>query len=91
MSDKGNEIRVAGIIISILLFFILLYAVSSVPFPHSTYSSREGLPIKPGEDLGSEMSLFLWNYRGLDILIASILLLTTAISCLALLREEKPI
>jgi hypothetical protein len=53
------------------------------------FRSRELLPIKPGEELGAGMSLFLWNFRSMDILFASILLLTTAVSCLALLREEK--
>jgi hypothetical protein len=35
------------------------------------------------------MSGFLWNFRGLDLLMQTLILFATAISCLALLREEK--
>jgi hypothetical protein len=89
MSDGRNSVKVAGVFVSAVLFFTLLYVASTVPFPHSVFRSRELLPIKPGEELGAGMSLFLWNFRSMDILFASILLITTAVSCLALLREEK--
>jgi hypothetical protein len=89
MSENSNGVKVVGIIVCSLLFLTFLYLISTVPFPHSVFRSREVLPIRPGEELGAGMSLFLWNFRGLDMLVASVFLVTTSLSCLALLREEK--
>lgn len=81
--------KVAGVIVAGLLFLTLLYVVSSNPFPHAQYLSRELLSTRQAEDLGGEMSGFLWDFRGLDLMMQSLILFATAISCLALLREEK--
>ena len=89
MSENGGSVKVAGIAITALLFLSFLYVVSSTPFPHATYRSRELLPIQPSDALGGEMSNFLWNFRGLDLMMQTLVLFATAISCLALLREEK--
>ncbi len=90
MSEKSNSTKIIGVIVCVLFFLTFLYIISTTPFPHSIFRSREVLPIRPNEELGAGMSLFLWNFRGIDMLIASILLITTAISCITLLREEKP-
>ena len=90
MSENGNgAVKIAGIAVSALLFLSLLYVVSSTPFPHAKYRSRELLSTEPTDALGGEMSNFLWNFRGLDLMIQTLILFATAISCLALLREEK--
>jgi multisubunit Na+/H+ antiporter MnhB subunit len=89
MSENGNGVKVVGVMVCGLLFLTFLYVISTVPFPHSVFRSREVLPIRPSDELGAGMSLFLWNFRGIDMLIASILLITTAMSCITLLREEK--
>ena len=90
MSQNSNgAVKIAGIAVSTLLFLSLLYVVSSTPFPHAKYRSRELLPIEPTDALGGEMSNFLWNFRGLDLMMQTLILFATAISCLALLREEK--
>jgi multisubunit Na+/H+ antiporter MnhB subunit len=90
MSQKSNgAVKIAGIAVSTLLFLSLLYVVSSTPFPHAKYRSRELLPTEPADALGGEMSNFLWNFRGLDLMMQTLILFATAISCLALLREEK--
>ena len=89
MSENGGAVKVAGITITVLLFLSFLYLVSSTPFPHASYRSRELLPTETADALGAEMSGFLWNFRGLDMVIQTLILFATAISCLALLREEK--
>jgi len=89
MSEGNGSVKVAGLFIAGLLFLSLLYVVASNPFPHAQYLSRELLSIRQPDELGGEMSNFLWNFRGLDLMIQSIILFATAISCLALLREEK--
>ncbi|MDP2900365.1 MAG: hypothetical protein Q8O47_05300 [Candidatus Bathyarchaeota archaeon] len=89
MSENNGAVKVASLFVTGLLFLSLLYVVSTTPFPHAFYRSRELLPIEPADTLGGEMSNFLWNFRGLDLIMQTLILFATAISCLALLREEK--
>ncbi|MCX6648447.1 MAG: hypothetical protein NTV61_03560 [Candidatus Bathyarchaeota archaeon] len=89
MSENNGAIKVAGLIVSGLLFLSLLYVVSTTPFPHASFLSRELLSTQQADQLGGEMSNFLWNFRGLDLMMQTLILFATAISCLALLREEK--
>ena len=89
MSENNGAIKVAGLLVSGLLFLSLLYVVSTTPFPHASFLSRELLSTQQADQLGGEMSNFLWNFRGLDLMMQTLILFATAISCLALLREEK--
>ena len=89
MSDNSSATKVVGIVVTVLLFFTFLYVINNTPFPHTTYSSKERLPTQSSDELGGEMSNFLWNYRGFDLMMQTLVLFATAISCLALLREEK--
>jgi multisubunit Na+/H+ antiporter MnhB subunit len=89
MSENNGAVKVAGLIITGLLFLSLLYVVSTTPFPHASYLSRELLSTRYADEIGGEMSNFLWNFRGLDLIMQTLILFATAISCLALLREEK--
>ena len=90
MSGNGvGAVKIVSLVFTALLFLSLIFVVSSTPFPHAKYRSRELLPIEPADALGSEMSNFLWNFRGFDLMMQTLILFATAISCLALLREEK--
>jgi multisubunit Na+/H+ antiporter MnhB subunit len=90
MSENGSSgVKVASLIVMGLLFLSFLYIVSIDPFPHAQYLSRELLSTQDPTALGGEMSNFLWNFRGLDLIMQTLILFATAISCLALLREEK--
>ena len=89
MSKNNRTVKVAGLLVTGILFLSLLYVVLTTPFPHASYLSRELLSTKQGNELGGEMSNFLWNFRGLDLIMQTLVLFATAISCLALLREEK--
>ena len=90
MSGNGvGAVKIVSLVLTALLFLSLIFVVSSTPFPHAKYRSRELLPIEPADALGGEMSNFLWNFRGFDLMMQTLILFATAISCLALLREEK--
>ena len=89
MSENGGSVKLASIAVTALLFFSFLYVITSTPFPHTTYRSTRPLHIEPTDALGREMSGFLWDFRGLDLIMQTLVLFATAISCLALLREEK--
>lgn len=87
MSDfKTNT--VAGILVAGLIFTALMIIIVSEPFPSSTMAHSEMIPTQPGGELGSAMSKFLWDFRGMDLTFQTLVLFTTAICCLALLREE---
>ena len=89
MSESISKVKIAGLLVTGLLFLSLLYVVLTTPFPHASYLSRELLSTRQGGELGGEMSNFLWNFRGLDLIMQTLILFATAISCLALLREER--
>jgi multisubunit Na+/H+ antiporter MnhB subunit len=79
---------VAGIVIAGLIFTAFMIILVSEPFPSSTMAHTEMIPTQPGGELGSAMSRFLWDFRGMDLTFQTLVLFTTAICCLALLREE---
>jgi multisubunit Na+/H+ antiporter MnhB subunit len=87
MSESKPNL-VAGIVIAGLIFTALMVVLVSEPFPGSTMSHSEMIPTQPGGEIGGAMSRFLWDFRGLDLTFQTLVLFTTAICCLALLREE---
>jgi multisubunit Na+/H+ antiporter MnhB subunit len=86
--SEGDSSTVAGLILSILIFCVLLFTLYNFPFPVSNLITNQMTPIKPGSNLGPLMSRFLWDYRGLDLTFQTILLFATAISVLSQLRSE---
>ena len=87
MSDSKTSM-VAGIFIAGLIFTALMIVLVSEPFPSTTMAHNEMIPIQPGSEIGGAMSRFLWDFRGMDLTFQTLVLFTTAICCLALLREE---
>jgi hypothetical protein len=86
--SEGNAKAALSIIVSLLIFLGLIYILSNEPFPVSERVHNRMIPVESEQGIGWEMSEFLWNFRGIDLLFQSIVLFTTAICCLALLREE---
>jgi len=87
MSDSKVSL-LAGLVLSAVLLGAFLYILASEPFPSSSLVHSEMIPIKPGSEIGGAMSGFLWDFRGMDLMFQTLILFTTAICCLALLREE---
>jgi len=87
--SESDTTTIVGLMVCVLLLFSLLYVISTNPFPYGSYVNPRLAPIRPAEDLGWRMSSFLWDYRGLDLFMQTLVLFATAISCLALLREER--
>lgn len=87
MSDNRNTALI-GVAISILIFASFMVILSREPFPNSKLAHSEMISTKPSSEIGSTMSKFLWDFRGLDLTFQTLILFTTAICCLALLREE---
>lgn len=77
--------RIPAYIMLILSILILSYLASTYkPIIVKRFPS----PYTPiGDAVGRESASFLWGYRWLDILVLSLLLLVSAVSCIALLRR----
>ena len=86
--SEGRTTLVAGLVISALILVALIAILVSEPFPASSLMHGEMIPTQPGSEIGGKMSGFLWDFRGFDLSFQSLVLFTTAICCLALLREE---
>ncbi|HUV33881.1 MAG: hypothetical protein ABIJ47_11280 [Candidatus Bathyarchaeota archaeon] len=78
----------AGIVVSVLIFGSLVLILVNEPFPSSKLVHSEMIPTQPGSQIGGAMSGFLWDFRGMDLVFQTLILFTTAICCLAMLREE---
>jgi len=87
MSENKTSLYV-GFVVSALIFGALALVLVSEPFPSSKLVHSELIPTQPGSQIGGAMSGFLWDFRGLDLVFQTLILFTTAICCLALLREE---
>lgn len=88
MMSEDRTILLAGLVVSAVILGGFLYILASEPFPGSDLVHSEMIPVKPGSNIGSEMSGFLWDFRGMDLMFQTLVLFTTATCCLALLREE---
>ena len=86
---ENNRIRVIGLVLSSLIFLAFIYIMSSEPFPFNNVTHIAMLPTSQPDNLGKYMGQFLWNFRGFDLLMQSILLFSTAICCLALFQREE--
>jgi len=86
--SESKTMLFAGLVLSAVILGGLLYILSSEPFPGSSLVHSEMIPIQPGSRIGGAMSGFLWDFRGMDLMFQTLVLFTTAVCCLALLREE---
>ena len=89
MAENNKTTRVIGLVLSSLIFLAFIYILSVEPFPYTNIAHIAMIPTSQPDNLGKYMSQFLWNYRGLDLLMQSILLFSTAICCLALFQMEE--
>ncbi|MCD6359870.1 MAG: hypothetical protein J7M38_03330 [Armatimonadetes bacterium] len=87
MSDSKSSM-VAGAVVAGLILVALLVVLAAEPFPGSTMDHSEMIPTQPSGEIGGAMSEFLWDFRGMDLVFQTLVLFTTAVCCLALLKEE---
>ncbi|HUS77697.1 MAG TPA: hypothetical protein VM050_03415 [Patescibacteria group bacterium] len=89
MSEMDSRLRLGALILYALLFASFVYIIWRVPFPFASYAHSELIPTQPSGAIGGAMSNFLWNFRGIDLMIQMVVLFVTAAACLAMLKEEK--
>lgn len=87
--SKDKRATSVRVLASLIIFVMLMFVLIRTPFPSSEYSHTELIPTKPSGEIGGVMSRFLWDFRGFDLMYQTLILFTTAVCCLALLREEN--
>jgi multisubunit Na+/H+ antiporter MnhB subunit len=88
LMSESKTILLVGLVLSAVILGGFLCILASELFPSSSLVHSEMIPIQPGSRIGGAMSGFLWDFRGMDLMFQTLVLFTTAICCLALLREE---
>ena len=88
MTETYRAANYIGAALVVLIFISLIFIVSSVPFPSSVFMGGQFIPTSPSDQIGPAMSGFLWDFRGFDLLMVTLVLFGVSICCLAMLREE---
>ncbi len=87
---KMDAQGVLATLTAVLAALLLLFIVQTAPFPlmSAVYPPQTA---DPGDlsTVGQQMSGFLWGYRSLDLVAQAVLLLASAIGCLAMLRRAQ--
>ena len=78
-----------ALLTSVAFLILTLYLLSTEAFPYSGIAHQQMIPIQPAQNIGPQMSRFLWDFRGQDLLVQSLLLFATAVCCITLLKEES--
>ena len=85
-----TQIILAFLTVSVLFGISLLLDIS---FPYMEYSNgeieRSSIPNESYEDITTGVSMFLWNYRSLDLVSQSFVVTAAVICCLAMLKYER--
>lgn len=85
---------VVGAALTISMLIIATYATTQygAAFPEPVMSEEQLASTTDAGEIVYPMSGFLWDYRGLDLLMQSVVLFAAATGCTAMLRvirEEK--
>jgi multisubunit Na+/H+ antiporter MnhB subunit len=88
LNEPYNSANYIGAALVVLIFVSLFFIAYSIPFPSSTFDGGQSIPTSPSDQIGPAMSGFLWDFRGFDLLMVTIVLFSVSICCLAMLREE---
>jgi hypothetical protein len=89
MSKTSRSYAVVGLALIVFMIIIITYAIgqygATLPRPILMSSRQLASTTDIGGIVGS-MSGFLWDYRSLDLVIQTLVLLATATGCTAMLR-----
>ena len=87
--------RVTQLILVFLAFGVLVGStlLFNITFPYMEYSINNveeySLPENSYDDITTGVSRFLWDYRSLDLVSQSFVVLAAVICCLAMLKNER--
>jgi len=85
---RPDWIRAAGLAISVIALLALFILIHQSSFPAFEYAVEERNLTRTDELMFRGVSSFMWEERGMDLLAQAIVLLASAVGCLALLRRE---
>jgi len=90
-----GKIEASNIITGLCAVFtamLLVYITGTVEFPYLSYIYEYLNPVTVSSStptIGQEMSRFLWEQRGLDLIAQAVLIFASALGCIAMLRAEE--
>jgi len=84
-----DKIEAAGLILSILAVIAFYTLITQSGFPAFKYAVSDKRLVEISRSIGREVSLFMWNYRSIDLIVQAFVLFAAAAACLAVLRREK--
>jgi len=84
-----SAFAIIGVVLTVFMIFIATYGILQygATFPKPVIMS--GRQLARTTDVGgiiNSMSGFIWDYRSLDLIMQTLVLLATAIGCTAMLR-----
>jgi len=86
---KIEKIEAVGLALSILAVIFFCFFISQNVFPAFKYALSDGNLVETTQPIGREVSLFMWNYRSIDLIAQALVLFAAAAGCLAILRNEE--
>ena len=89
---RFDGIEAAGLTVAILAVIVSCVFIAQNSFPAFQYASGEYSPkhlVETTENVGQEVSRFMWESRSLDLIAQALVLFGAAVGCLAILRSEK--
>ena len=85
----SRSYTIKGLALTIFMAVMVTYAIerygATLPMPIMLSSRQIASTTDVGGIVGS-MSGFIWDYRSLDLIIQSLILLATSVGCTAMLR-----
>lgn len=84
-----DKIEVAGLVLSVLAVITFYLFIAQNSFPAFKYAVSEENLVETTQPIGLKVSLFMWDYRSIDLIAQAFVLFASAAACLAILRREQ--
>lgn len=84
-----DKIEAVGLTVSILAVIVFYLFIGQNIFPAFKYALSDENLVETAQPIGQEVSLFMWNYRSMDLIAQALVLFGAAAGCLAILRSEE--
>ena len=85
-----DRIEAAGFILTVLAVMVSCFLTAYNDFPAFQYASHSNpYMVRLTQPIGQEVSKFMWENRGLDLIAQALVLLGAAVGCLVMLRSER--
>lgn len=84
-----DNIELVGAMVSVVVAAFFYAIITQNVFPAFKYAIPDETLINVTHPIGREVSGFIWDKRGIDLMAQAFAMFAAAAGCLAILREEK--